>query len=89
MGLYGTIWDYMGLYGTPWDYMGLHGNIEISDGCKWIVFGLVTPQDGLVMPPLWELRADLFKKRPKFVKIVNIPLKKYFGGFHTSSIEFR
>ena len=37
-----------------------------SDGCRWIVFGLVTPQDGL--PPLWELRADLFKKRLKFLK---------------------
>ena len=23
-----------------------------SDGCRWIVFGLVTPQDGLVTPPL-------------------------------------
>ena len=27
---------------------------------------LTKPQDGLVTPPLWELRADLFKKRPKF-----------------------
>ena len=24
-----------------------------------------TPQDGLVTPPLWGFRADLFKKRPK------------------------
>ena len=36
------------------------------DGCRWIVFGLVTPQDGLVTPqdglvtpPLWGLCADL------------------------------
>ena len=39
-----------------------------SDGCGWIVFGLVTPQGGLVTPPLWGLRADLFKKRPKSLK---------------------
>ena len=26
--------------------------------------GRVTPQDGLVTPLLWGLRADLFKKRP-------------------------
>ena len=31
-------------------------------------YGPVTPQDGLVTPPLWELRADLFKKRPKSLK---------------------
>ena len=36
-----------------------------SDGCGWIVFGLVTPKDGLVTPPLWGLCADLSKKRPK------------------------
>ena len=29
----------------------------------------VTPQDGLVPPPLWELRADLFKKRSRSLKI--------------------
>ena len=28
-------------------------------------YGLATPQDGLVTPPLWGLRADLFKKRLK------------------------
>ena len=39
-----------------------------EDGCRWIVFGLIMPQDGLVTPPLWELRADLFKKRPKSLK---------------------
>ena len=41
---------------------------SIAGGCGWIVFGPVTPQDGLVTPPLGGLRADLLKKRPKFVK---------------------
>ena len=48
---------------------GWAGSIH-PDGCRWIVFGLVTPQDGLVTPPLCGLRADLLKKRPKFVKVV-------------------
>ena len=33
-----------------------------------VFFVQVTPQDGLVTPPLWRLRADLFKKRPKSLK---------------------
>ena len=64
------------------------------DGCGWIVFGLVTPQDGLVTPqdglvtpqnglvtpPLCRLRADLLKTRPKFVKIVKVASKYGFWG---------
>ena len=34
------------------------------------------PQDGLVTPPLWELRADLFKKRPKSLK--NVSFSRFF-----------
>ena len=47
-----------------------------SDGCRWIVFGLVTPQDGLLMPPLWGLCADLFKKRSKSLK--NAAFSRFF-----------
>ena len=63
------------------DWRGIGGGLEedwgrifidcrSSDGCRWIVFGLVTPQDGLVTPPLWGLCADLPEKRPKYVKII-------------------
>ena len=62
------------------DWRGLGGGLEedwgrifmdfrSSDGCRWIVFALVTPQDGLVTPPLWGLRPDLFKKRSRSFKI--------------------
>ena len=43
-------------------------------------YGPVTPQDGLVTPPLWKLRADLFKKRPKFAKNRQNRIKIPFGG---------
>ena len=39
--------------------------------------GLVTPQNGLVTPPLWELRADLFKKRLKISK--NASFSQFFN----------
>ena len=39
-------------------------------------YGPVTPQDGLVTPPLWRLRADLFKKRPKSLK--NVSFSRFF-----------
>ena len=56
------------------DWGGILVDFRSSDGCRWIVCGPVTPQDGLVtqdgldMPPLWRLRADLFKKRSKSLK---------------------
>ena len=34
------------------------------------------PQDGLVTPPLWGLRADLFKKHPKSLK--NASFSRFF-----------
>ena len=41
----------------------------------WVVFGLVTSQDGLVTPPDGLVTADLIEKRPKFAKIVDIASK--------------
>ena len=37
---------------------------------------LDTPQDGLVTPPLWELHADLFKKRSKSLE--NVSFSQFF-----------
>ena len=50
------------------DWKDISVDFRSSDGCGWIAFGLVTPQDGLVTPPLRGLRADLFKKHPKSPK---------------------
>ena len=44
-------------------------------GFGWVVFGLVTPQDGLVTPPVWGFTAELLKKRSKFGKTVEIASK--------------
>ena len=34
------------------DWRRIFIDFRSSDGCRWIVFGLVTPQDGLVTPPV-------------------------------------
>ena len=48
----------------------------MSGGSRRIVFALVTPQDGLVTPPLWRLRAGLCKKRPTSLK--NASFSQFF-----------
>ena len=63
----GVDWKKIG-GGSKEDWGGIFMDFRWSDGCRWIVFGLVTPQDGLLTPPSWGLRADLFKKRPKSLK---------------------
>ncbi len=44
-------------------------------GCGQVVFGLVTPKDGLVMRQDGLVTVDLLKKRQKFAKIVEIASK--------------
>ena len=45
-----------------------------AGGCRRLVFGLATPQDGLVTPPVWGLCADLSEKRPEYVKVMEFQL---------------
>ena len=67
-----------GEYATVW---GLHHSMGITPQYgDYVQDGPVTPQDGLVTLPLWGLRADLFKKRPKFVKNRENHIKITFWG---------
>ena len=55
------------------------------DGCVygrgWMVFGLVTPLDGLVTAPVWRFSGDLLEKRATFSKIVEIASKLLMEPF--------
>ena len=46
-----------------------YGLVTPQDG-DCVQDGPVTPQDGLVMPSVWGLCADLSEKRPEYVKVM-------------------